>query len=118
MKKNKPKKLELFMTRTFASKKWNPWKLAFVLTEILFFIIGAWSTIALQFNKLNELAQFGSVFGTIAFAGLLVILAIVYYSAAFVKRFRFGKIAKELDCSIDDVNYWVEKHKITDEEIL
>jgi hypothetical protein len=117
MKKHKPNKFELYMTKNFGSKFWTPIKKYFVLTELLLFGIGGWSTVY-SYGRYAPVATFLSKFGTFGFAGLLVLLAIFYYTAAIIKRFRFGRISKELKCSISDVNYWTSRYNLTEDDVL
>ena len=119
LKKYKPSKLELFMTYKFGQPSgWNILKIIFILIEFLLFIAGSWGVIATQFNKRNLIAAFIAKWATVSFGLLLILLFITFTTAKIMKLFRFGKIAKELNCSIDDINFWVDKYQITENDII
>ncbi len=115
----KPTKLELFFTNFFGQGSgWNKYKLSVIVTEIILFFIGATTIQLLEFNKLNQAYKFLSNISTLFFISILIILILGIVISSCLKRWRFGKIAKECRLSFDDINYYVEMYELKESDLI
>jgi hypothetical protein len=120
LKKYKPSKLELFMTKNFGSESTykSKWKLGFVLTQVSLLLIGFASIIISDMFPRSDIHWYMLTISTYTFVILLTLLAVLYSTAKVLKTIRFKKISDDLGYSINQINQWVDFHDIKEKDIL